>query len=70
MGGHEVMNPSTGLTLTQSWVASMPLAQFVKNAVEAMTIEQGHHQLKFANEKGIELGNFDWIAGVDCKDNA
>ena len=44
--------------------------QFGKNAVEAMAIEQGHHQLKFNNKKGIELGNSDWIAGVDCKDDS
>ena len=37
----------------------------MKNAVEAMAIEQGHHQLKFTNKKDIELGNSDWIAGVD-----
>ena len=42
--------------------------QFVKNAAEAMIIELGHCQLKFNNEKGIELGNSDWIARVDHDD--
>ena len=60
------MNSSTGLTLTQSHVAPTPLTQFAKNAVKAMAIEQGHTCLKFTNKKGIELGNSDWIAGVDC----
>ena len=50
----------------------MPLTQFVKNAVKAMTIKQGFTCSKFTNKKGIKLGNSDWITGVDydnlCKD--
>ena len=30
-----------------------------------MAIEQGHTCLKFANQKGVECVNSDWIAGVD-----
>ena len=30
-----------------------------------MVIEQGHTRLKFTNKQGIDLGNSDWIAGVD-----
>ena len=63
------MNLSTGLMLARSRIAPIPLAQFVKNAVKAMAIEQGYTRLKFTNKKGIELGNSDWIAGVDYEDD-
>ena len=72
-GGHEAMNSSTGLPLTRSHIRSVPLTQFVKNAVEALAHEQGHTRLKFTNKKGIKLGNSDWITGVDhdnsCQNN-
>ena len=40
-GGHQVVNLSTGLTLTHSQITPIPLTQFVKNTVEALAIEQG-----------------------------
>ena len=40
-------------------------AQVGKNAVETFAIEGNCHQRKFANQKGIELSNSDWITGVD-----
>ena len=58
-GGYKVMNSSTGMTLTHSGIVPTPLTQFVKNAVEAMAIKQGHTCLKFINKKGIKLGNSD-----------
>ena len=64
------MNLSTGLTLMRSRITPIPLTQFVKNAVEALAIKQGHTRLKITNKKGIELGNSDWIAGVDCEDDS
>ena len=64
------MNSSMGLMLTRSRIAPIPLTQFVKNAVEALAVKQGHTRLKSTNKKGIELGNSDWIAGVDCEDDS
>ena len=67
-GRHKIVNLSTGLTLTQSWIAPMSLTQFAKNTVKAVAIKQGHTHLKFSNKKGIKLDNSDWIAGADCND--
>ena len=60
------MDLTTGEEITRGRVAPFPLTDTVKNAVEAVGVNQGMTSLKFTNKKGQTLAHQDWIAGVDC----
>ena len=64
-GGHRVMNLNTGKVVARTTCAAVPLAKAVRDKVEQMAKAQGITTIKFANKKGVELPNADWIAGVD-----
>ena len=64
-GGHIVMNLNTGQVITRGKVTPVPMTNEVKKKVEQMAIQQGITAVKFTNDRGVELPNVDWIAGVD-----
>jgi hypothetical protein len=68
--GHELMDLKSGKVTTRNIVHAIPVTDVVIKAVKTMAHAQGFKSLKFKNRHGVIFHDADWIAGVDCDDNA